>query len=46
VSASWDGVDLGGVAPVLPPVRFGFGSSPARPSIVSVVTTVRRGVGR
>lgn len=42
VAATWDGVDLGALARVEPPVRFGFGSSPARPSIVEVVTTVRR----
>lgn len=42
VRASWDGEDLGSLAPVAPPVRFGFGSSPARPSLVQVVTTVRR----
>ena len=42
VRASWDGEDLGPLAPVVPPVRFGFGSSPARPSLVQVVTTVRR----
>ena len=42
VRASWDGEYLGPLAPVVPPVRFGFGSSPARPSLVQVVTTVRR----
>ena len=41
VRASWDGVDLGALADVDPPVRFGFGSTPARPSIVAVSTTVR-----
>jgi hypothetical protein len=41
VEASWDGHDLGGLADVVPPVRFGFSSSPARPSLVAVVTTVR-----
>lgn len=35
------GVDLGPLAPLSPPVRFGFGSAPARPSLVDVVTTIR-----
>ena len=38
--ASWTGTDLGALRPVTPPVRFGFGSTPARPSVTSVVTTV------
>jgi len=38
--ASWDGEDLGALAPVEPPVRFGFGSSPPAPSLVRVVSTV------
>ncbi|MPV88921.1 hypothetical protein GB882_09600, partial [Georgenia ruanii] len=37
----WDGADLGGLRPVRPPTRFGFSSTPARPSVVAVVTTVR-----
>jgi len=41
VSASWDGAHLGSLTPVDPPVRFGFGSTPKRPSLVSLVTTVR-----
>jgi hypothetical protein len=41
VRASWDGHDLGGLADVDPPVRFGFGSTPRRPSLTQVVTTVR-----
>lgn len=41
VTASWDGVDLGALADVHPPVRFGFSSAPRRPSIVSVTTTIR-----
>lgn len=40
VSASWDGAPLGGLARVDPPVRFGFGSVPAEPSVVRVTTTV------
>jgi hypothetical protein len=39
-TAAWDGVDLGTLAPVRPAVRFGFGSVPARPSLVAVTTTV------
>ncbi|GAA1907016.1 hypothetical protein GCM10009737_04750 [Nocardioides lentus] len=35
-----DGVDLGALAPVDPPCRFGFSSTPRRPSVTSVVTTV------
>ena len=42
VTATWDGDDLGPLAPLEPPVRFGFSSAPRRPSIVTVTTTVRR----
>jgi len=41
LTASWDGDDLGDLSPVDPPVRFGFGSTPRRPSLVTLVTTVR-----
>ena len=41
VTATWDGSDLGPLAAVDPPVRFGFSSTPRRPSIVAVTTTVR-----
>ncbi|MEU9096739.1 hypothetical protein [Streptomyces sp. NPDC048361] len=34
------GSDLGPLAPVSPPVRFGFGSAPAAPALVRVVSTV------
>ncbi len=37
---AWDGVDQGGLTPVDPPVRFGFGSTPRAPSLVRVVTLV------
>jgi hypothetical protein len=40
---SWDGVDQGGLAPVDPPVRFGFGSTPRTPALVRVVTLIRQG---
>ncbi len=39
--ASWSAVDLGPLADVDPPVRFGFSSTPRRPSIVAVTTTIR-----
>jgi hypothetical protein len=37
---SWDGADLGDLAPVDPPARFGFSSTPTRPSLTRVVSTV------
>jgi hypothetical protein len=37
----WDGVDQGSLAPVTPPVRFGFGSTPPTPSLVHVITLIR-----
>jgi hypothetical protein len=40
--ARWDGVDLGGLAPVVPAVRFGFGSAPAGPPHVRITTLVER----
>ncbi|GAA4288667.1 hypothetical protein [Georgenia daeguensis] len=36
----WDGTDLGDLRPVDPPARFGFSSTPAGPSHVTVVSTV------
>jgi hypothetical protein len=42
---SWRGVPLGALAPVEPEPGFGFGSTPAAPSVTSVVTTVVRGSG-
>ena len=39
-AAHLDGRDLGPLAPVSPPVRFGFGSTPRRPALVRVTTTV------
>ena len=41
VRASWAGADLGPLADVDPPVQFGFSSTPTRPSIVTVTTTIR-----
>jgi hypothetical protein len=37
---SLDGADLGGLAPVLPAVRFGFASTPPTPSRVRVTTLI------
>jgi hypothetical protein len=34
------GVPLGALAPVDPPCRFGFSSTPRRPSVTDVVTTI------
>ena len=41
-TAVWHGADLGALAPVSPPVRFGFSSAPPRPQLVSVTTSIRR----
>jgi hypothetical protein len=41
VQATWDGGPLGALTPVRPPVTFGFGSVPPRPSVVRVTTTVQ-----
>lgn len=40
-AVAWDGADQGGLAPVDPPVRFGFGSTPREPSLARIVTLVR-----
>ncbi|MBP0459231.1 hypothetical protein [Streptomyces montanisoli] len=42
VSAAWEGGDLGAIAPVEPPVHFGFGSVPRTPSLVRVTSTVEQ----
>jgi hypothetical protein len=39
-SAVLDGVDLGQLTAIDPPVRFGFGSTPRFPALVRVTTTV------
>ena len=39
-TGSWEGRDLGAIAPVDPPCRFGFSSTPRAPSVTRVVTTV------
>ncbi|MFD5102797.1 hypothetical protein [Streptomyces albidochromogenes] len=43
--ATFEGAGLGPLAPVAPPVRFGFGSVPRRPCLVRVTTTVEPGRG-
>lgn len=40
ICGSFDTVALGELRPVEPPCRFGFSSTPRRPSVTSVVTTV------
>ncbi len=42
IEGEWRGAGLGSLAPVDPPCRFGFSSTPARPSVTSVVTTIER----
>ncbi|WP_370622923.1 hypothetical protein [Streptomyces tsukubensis] len=43
--AVMDGRDLGGLAPLAPPVTFGFASAPRTPALVRVTTTVQLPVG-
>lgn len=38
---AWDGEDQGALAPVDPPVRFGFGSTPRAPALTRMTTIVR-----
>lgn len=40
LAGRWEGADLGGLAPVLPEPGFGFSSTPPRPSVTALVTTV------
>ncbi|MGI8900659.1 MAG: hypothetical protein ACR2HA_06975 [Nocardioides sp.] len=40
LTGTFDGADLGGLAPVDPPCRFGFSSTPRSPSVTDLVTTV------
>jgi hypothetical protein len=40
LAGSWQGNDVGRLAPVSPEPRFGFGSTPRRPSVTSIVTTI------
>lgn len=39
-AGSWRGSSLGALAPVDPPVTFGFGSTPKAPAVTSLVTTI------
>jgi len=41
INGSYGGAPLGELARVEPPVRFGFGSTPAAPGVTSVVTTIQ-----
>lgn len=41
LEGSFEGRPLGALAPVDPPCRFGFSSTPRRPSVTTVVTTVQ-----
>lgn len=43
MTGSYDGADLGVLAPVTPPPRFGFSSTPPRPSVTEVTTTIELG---
>lgn len=38
--ATWQGEELGALAPVTPPVRFGFASSPAQPTLTALTSYV------
>jgi hypothetical protein len=40
IEAAFCGTDLGELAPLDPPVRFGFSSAPPAPQLVSVTTTI------
>jgi hypothetical protein len=40
ISGTWQGADLGVLGPVWPDPAFGFGSTPRRPSVTAIVTTV------
>lgn len=42
IDGAWRDLQLGTLAPVDPPCRFGFSSTPRRPSVTSVVTTIER----
>ena len=42
IGGTWRESELGSLAPVDPPCRFGFSSTPRRPSVTSVVTTIER----
>ena len=39
--ATWEGEELGQLAPVSPPVEFGFASAPAQPTLTALTSYVR-----
>jgi hypothetical protein len=39
--ATWEDEELGELAPVTPPVRFGFASAPAQPTLTTLTSYVR-----
>ena len=42
IRGSWRGADLGTLKPVDPPCQFGFSSTPKRPTVTQIVTTIER----
>jgi len=40
-NGTWRGQDLGDLSPLNPPVRFGFASAPAQPSLTALTSYVR-----
>jgi hypothetical protein len=46
LAGAYDGRDLGALAPLDPPPRFGFSSTPRRPSVTGVTTTIELEDGR
>jgi hypothetical protein len=40
-SATWEGEELGELAPVTPAVHFGFASAPAQPTVTALTSYVR-----
>ncbi|MCW2851244.1 MAG: hypothetical protein JWM84_908 [Nocardioides sp.] len=46
LAGAYDGRDLGALAPLDPPPRFGFSSTPRRPSVTEVTTTIELEDGR
>jgi hypothetical protein len=46
LDGSWRGRPLGTLTDVDPPCRFGFSSTPRRPAVTDVVTTIERPVDR
>lgn len=45
IAGRFDGADLGRLADVVPPARFGFSSTPRRPALTSVATTIELAPG-